>query len=277
MAYKATGVQQAPRQSLSNTGTLRRSLLSLIPDILYWLETFKTAEPRAAHCLGWYFWWIMWECMCAAVIWVVCVRGNVTVWGCNAPRGAELCWWSWECWCDVSGMMTHSMRSARGLTHTHTHTHTHMHIHWYVQVLVVSHKHTSKHTHTATHTHTHTQLREYQGCTRKKPGETTSNITREQHQPHWRGCHSDKSNSSRTTTMNASRGCEEERDTLREKREREPRFLFSPSSVFVSRINWPLRNKDEVTVRGIIFVQTQVPRRHQRQTARLTCFWPGLS
>ena len=145
-----------------NIGTLRRSPLSLTPDILYWLETFKTVELRAAQCLGWYFWWIMWECMCMAVIWDVCVRGNLTVWGFNAPRGAELCWWSWECWCDVSGMMTHSMRSARGPrhthththtrihTHTHAHTHTYMHIHWYVQVLVVSR------THTHTHTHTHT-------------------------------------------------------------------------------------------------------------------------
>lgn len=44
-----------------------------------------------------------------------------------------------------------------------------------------------------------------------------------------------------------------------------PVYIFS-SSVFVSRINWLLRNKDEVIVRRIIFVQTWVPRRHQRQT-----------
>ncbi len=44
-----------------------------------------------------------------------------------------------------------------------------------------------------------------------------------------------------------------------------PVYIFS-SFVFVSRINWLLRNKDEVIVRRIIFVQTRVPRRHQRQT-----------
>lgn len=45
-----------------------------------------------------------------------------TVWALKAPQGVELCRRISECWCDVSGMMTHSMGVLEG-EHAYAHTH----------------------------------------------------------------------------------------------------------------------------------------------------------
>lgn len=153
-----------------------------------------------------------------------CVRQKVTVWAFKAPQGVGLCWRLSECWCDVSGMMTHSMGV---LEDEHAYAHTQEHA--YVRVFSWTQCHAPP---------------------QDDSGETKHDMTRKPLfylQLHWCGCHSDKFSCSLPEFENLG---EEflKRQALR--------GYLPTSSVFVSKINHPFCNIDEVVVRRTISVQT---------------------
>lgn len=79
---------------------------------------------------------------------------------------------------------------------------------------------------------------------------------------HWWGCYSNTSDSSRSDCLARMWG----RDHRHIDGGIRPTCILL-SSVFVSRINWPHWNKNQLIVRRVIFVQIRLPSRHKRQTA----------